>query len=65
MVCGFFSFFFLTMVGGDACVDVVAGGPIWPWFGLTMDVDVVGGCGGFFFFFSQLLFVVAVDLANG
>ena len=53
------------MVGGDACVDVVAGGPIWPWFGLTMDVDVVGGCGGFFFFFSQLLFVVAVDLASG
>ena len=65
MVCGFFSFFFLTMVGGDACVDVVAGGLIWPWFGPTMDVDVVGGCGGFFFFLSQLLFVVAVDLASG
>ena len=41
------------MVGGDGWVDVVAGGPIWPWFGPTVDVDVdvvgvVGGCGGFF-----------------
>ena len=27
--------------------------------------DVVGGCGGVFFFFPLLLFVVAVDLASG
>ena len=30
-----------------------------------VDVDVVGGCGGFFFFSSLLLFLVAVDLACG
>ena len=34
---------------------------------IWVDVDVVGGCEGFFFpfFFSMLLFVVAVDLASG
>ena len=52
------------MVGGDACVDVVAGGPIWPWFGPTMDVDVVGGCGGFFFFFF-FFFLSAIVCGGG
>ena len=31
---------------------------------IWVDVDVVGGCEGFFFC-SMLLFVVAVDLASG
>ena len=53
-------FFFFLLLLFVVAADLVGG----RWRRWWVDVDGVGGCGGYFFF-SLLLFVIVVDLAGG